>query len=212
MRWSNWPRSKGCRSSARPAVRAGVVSFVMDGVHPHDIGTILDDARDRGSRRGITARSRSWRGSASWQRRGRRSRRTTRATRWTRWSKGCERFGGFFRCESQRSDEFFDVASLDEVPEMGVLGVEGPDGRAICLVRFEGHVTAFADECTHQAFPLSAGEVRAGRNARVRVARRAVRLPNGRRAAGSGNECSHALPGSHRCGSRASSDPREGER
>jgi len=25
-----------------PAVRAGVVSFVMDGVHPHDIGTILD--------------------------------------------------------------------------------------------------------------------------------------------------------------------------
>jgi len=26
-----------------PAVRAGVVSFVMDGVHPHDIGTILDD-------------------------------------------------------------------------------------------------------------------------------------------------------------------------
>jgi cysteine desulfurase/selenocysteine lyase len=25
-----------------PAVRTGVVSFVMDGVHPHDIGTILD--------------------------------------------------------------------------------------------------------------------------------------------------------------------------
>jgi cysteine desulfurase / selenocysteine lyase len=25
-----------------PAERAGVVSFVMDGVHPHDIGTILD--------------------------------------------------------------------------------------------------------------------------------------------------------------------------
>jgi cysteine desulfurase/selenocysteine lyase len=25
-----------------PAARAGVVSFVMDGVHPHDIGTILD--------------------------------------------------------------------------------------------------------------------------------------------------------------------------
>ena len=27
---------------AQPADRAGVVSFVMDGVHPHDIGTILD--------------------------------------------------------------------------------------------------------------------------------------------------------------------------
>ena len=25
-----------------PAERAGVVSFVMDGIHPHDIGTILD--------------------------------------------------------------------------------------------------------------------------------------------------------------------------
>jgi 3-phenylpropionate/trans-cinnamate dioxygenase ferredoxin component len=55
--------------------------------------------------------------------------------------------------------EYVDVAGLDEVPEMGVLGVEGPGGRAICLVRFGAQVTAFADECTHQAFPLSAGEV-----------------------------------------------------
>ena len=62
---------------------------------------------------------------------------------------------------SLTSDEFVDVASLDELPEMGVLGVDGPDGRPICLVRFEGQVSAFADECTHQAFPLSAGEVRA---------------------------------------------------
>jgi len=55
--------------------------------------------------------------------------------------------------------QFIDVAGLDDLPEMGVLGAEGPGGRAICLVRFEGRVTAFADECTHQAFPLSAGEV-----------------------------------------------------
>lgn len=61
----------------------------------------------------------------------------------------------------QTSDEFVDVAGLDDVPEMGVLGVDGPDGRPICLVRFDGHVSAFADECTHQAFPLSAGEVHA---------------------------------------------------
>ena len=54
---------------------------------------------------------------------------------------------------------FLDVAALEDVPEMGVLGVEGPDGRAVCLVRFGGQVSAFADECTHQAFPLSAGEV-----------------------------------------------------
>jgi nitrite reductase/ring-hydroxylating ferredoxin subunit len=58
------------------------------------------------------------------------------------------------------SDEFTDVAGLHEVPEMGVLGVEGPGGQSICLVRFEGQVSAFADECTHQAFPLSLGEVR----------------------------------------------------
>ena len=57
--------------------------------------------------------------------------------------------------------EFIDVAGLDDVPEMGVLGVAGPEGKAICLVKFEGNVTAFADECTHQAFPLSAGDVHA---------------------------------------------------
>jgi len=54
---------------------------------------------------------------------------------------------------------FIEVARLEDVPEMGVLGVEGPDGRGVCLVRFGGRVAAFADECTHQAFPLSAGEV-----------------------------------------------------
>ena len=59
------------------------------------------------------------------------------------------------------TDGFVEVARLEDVPEMGVLGVEGPDGRGVCLVRLQGRVTAFADECTHQAFPLSAGEVHA---------------------------------------------------
>ena len=59
------------------------------------------------------------------------------------------------------SDAFIDVAALDDVPEEGLLGAQGPGGRAICLVRFRGRVSAFADECTHQAFPLSAGEVHA---------------------------------------------------
>jgi nitrite reductase/ring-hydroxylating ferredoxin subunit len=55
--------------------------------------------------------------------------------------------------------DYVDVASFDDIPEQGVLGVNGPGGQAICLVRFDGRVTAYADECTHQAFPLSAGEV-----------------------------------------------------
>jgi 3-phenylpropionate/trans-cinnamate dioxygenase ferredoxin component len=57
------------------------------------------------------------------------------------------------------TDEFIEVARLEDVPEQGVLGVDGPGGRAICLVRFGGRVSAFADECTHQAFPLSVGDV-----------------------------------------------------
>jgi cysteine desulfurase/selenocysteine lyase len=32
----------GLRLIGRPRERAGVLSFVMDGVHPHDIGTVLD--------------------------------------------------------------------------------------------------------------------------------------------------------------------------
>jgi 3-phenylpropionate/trans-cinnamate dioxygenase ferredoxin component len=55
--------------------------------------------------------------------------------------------------------EYTDVASIDDIPEPGVLGVEVGDGRPVCLVRFGGTVSAFADVCTHQAFPLSAGEV-----------------------------------------------------
>ena len=62
---------------------------------------------------------------------------------------------------SATADEFVDVAGVDDVPEMGVLGVEGPAGQSICLVRFKGQVSAFPDECTHQSFPLSLGEVRA---------------------------------------------------
>jgi cysteine desulfurase/selenocysteine lyase len=35
---------KGVRLVGRPRHRAGVVSFVMQNAHPHDIGTILDNA------------------------------------------------------------------------------------------------------------------------------------------------------------------------
>ena len=35
-------RVPGIRIVGRPAKRAGIVSFVMDGIHPHDLGTVLD--------------------------------------------------------------------------------------------------------------------------------------------------------------------------
>ena len=36
------PRRRASGSSARPPERAGAISFVLDGVHPHDVGTVLD--------------------------------------------------------------------------------------------------------------------------------------------------------------------------
>ena len=35
-------RSRGLRLIGRPRERAGVVSFVLDGIHAHDLGTVLD--------------------------------------------------------------------------------------------------------------------------------------------------------------------------
>jgi 3-phenylpropionate/trans-cinnamate dioxygenase ferredoxin subunit len=54
---------------------------------------------------------------------------------------------------------FTDVAALAEVPENGTLAVTLPGGVGVCLVRCGGTVSALRDECTHQAMPLSAGEV-----------------------------------------------------
>jgi len=56
-------------------------------------------------------------------------------------------------------DGFTAMARLDELPEGQPLAVEGPRGERICLVRSGADVRALRDECTHQAFPLSAGEV-----------------------------------------------------
>jgi 3-phenylpropionate/trans-cinnamate dioxygenase ferredoxin component len=54
---------------------------------------------------------------------------------------------------------FHAVARLSELAEDGVLPVALPTGERICLVRCGGVIAALADECTHQAMPLSAGEV-----------------------------------------------------
>lgn len=52
---------------------------------------------------------------------------------------------------------FHDVASVDDVPAGELHGVALPDGERICLYNHDGRIGAVRDECTHQAFPLSAG-------------------------------------------------------
>ena len=56
-------------------------------------------------------------------------------------------------------DGFARVAKLGELPENGLLGVTLPDGERVCLVRDQGAVRAVGDECPHQGFALSSGEL-----------------------------------------------------
>lgn len=55
--------------------------------------------------------------------------------------------------------KFDPVARVEELRDGAPLGVETPSGDRVCLVRARGAVCAFADSCTHQAFPMSAGDV-----------------------------------------------------
>ena len=55
--------------------------------------------------------------------------------------------------------EFQVVARLEDVPDGGLLGVALAGGERLCLIRDGESVWAVRDECTHQAFPLSAGEL-----------------------------------------------------
>jgi nitrite reductase/ring-hydroxylating ferredoxin subunit len=55
--------------------------------------------------------------------------------------------------------DFLDVAALEDVPENGTLSIRLPTGEQVCLVRCGDAVGALLDQCSHQAMPLSAGEV-----------------------------------------------------
>ena len=48
---------------------------------------------------------------------------------------------------------------LTNIPDGGTLSVVLPSGDRVCLIRRGNQVNALRDECTHQAMPLSAGEV-----------------------------------------------------
>lgn len=54
---------------------------------------------------------------------------------------------------------FTRVASLSELPAGALLAVETPAGERVCLVNRGGEVSALSDVCTHQAFPISAGQL-----------------------------------------------------
>lgn len=61
--------------------------------------------------------------------------------------------------ELETNSGFVDVAAVSDIPESGALGVRLPGRIDVCLVRWGDSVSALLDECTHQAMPLSAGEV-----------------------------------------------------
>lgn len=48
---------------------------------------------------------------------------------------------------------------LADIPDPGLLAVALPNGDRVVLIRRGEVVTALRDECTHQAMPLSAGEL-----------------------------------------------------
>ena len=54
---------------------------------------------------------------------------------------------------------FTRVASVEQLPEGTLLGVSGPRGERVCLASCGGEIRAVSDECPHQGFSLSAGEL-----------------------------------------------------
>jgi 3-phenylpropionate/trans-cinnamate dioxygenase ferredoxin component len=54
--------------------------------------------------------------------------------------------------------DFVKVARLSELPEDEVVAAEA-NGTAVCLVKLDGEVYAFADKCSHRDFPLNHGEL-----------------------------------------------------
>ena len=57
------------------------------------------------------------------------------------------------------SEGFVRVAALGDLDEGTMLGVMTPAGERICLIRDGDEVRAVGDECPHQGFALSAGEL-----------------------------------------------------
>ena len=57
------------------------------------------------------------------------------------------------------SSLFEAIAKVEEVPEEGTFGVVKATGEPVCLIRHAGRITAVSDNCTHQDFAMSLGDV-----------------------------------------------------
>ena len=57
------------------------------------------------------------------------------------------------------SPEFEPVALISELTEGATLQRVRSAGDAVCLVRFNGEISALSDICTHQHFSMSLGDV-----------------------------------------------------
>ena len=67
----------------------------------------------------------------------------------------------FTRKTAARKAGWTRVASVDEVPPDQLKAVQ-TDGGPVVLANVEGHIYALEDRCSHQDYPLSAGEVEDG--------------------------------------------------
>ena len=57
------------------------------------------------------------------------------------------------------SGDFEKLATVHEVPPEGTLAVARADGVRICLIKSKGRISAVSDNCTHQDFEMSLGDV-----------------------------------------------------
>ncbi len=67
----------------------------------------------------------------------------------------------FTRKTAERKAGWTKVASVDEVPPGRLMAVQ-TDGGPVVLANVDGHIYALEDRCSHQDYPLSAGELEDG--------------------------------------------------
>jgi 3-phenylpropionate/trans-cinnamate dioxygenase ferredoxin component len=58
-------------------------------------------------------------------------------------------------------DDFEPVASVEAIPEGGLLAVRKSNGESVCLFKLDGEIGAVHDCCTHADFSMSEGELHA---------------------------------------------------